>query len=287
MIDQKLITFLKLCELMNYRKTAEALHLTQPAVLNQIKQLEQVYQCKLFLYDKKRLHKTTEAAMLEHYVENLIYQESQFIQALSSHNNKRFLHIGATKTIGEYVIKNQVSQCALDKDNQISVTIDNTKKLLSYIDKGLLDFALVEGFFDQSKYQHIEYANVPFIGVCHKDHPFANKVISLNDIFYQHLLIREEGSGTRDILERMLIEHNHTINEFERITSINHFSLLIDVLKRINGITFAYEPLIRNDDELACFTIKGLNISHSFNYVFLDNDYSRDYVLYFNSLRKQ
>ena len=144
MIDQKLITFLKLCELMNYRKTAEALHLTQPAVSNQIKQLEQVYQCKLFLYDKKRLHKTTEAAMLEHYVENLIYQESQFIQALSSHNNKRFLHIGATKTIGEYVIKNQVSQCALDNDNQISVTIDNTKKLLSYIDKGLLDFGEFE-----------------------------------------------------------------------------------------------------------------------------------------------
>jgi DNA-binding transcriptional LysR family regulator len=46
MIDQKLITFLKLCELMNYRKTAQALHLTQPAVSNQIRQLEQEYQCK-------------------------------------------------------------------------------------------------------------------------------------------------------------------------------------------------------------------------------------------------
>lgn len=286
MIDQKLITFLKLCELMNYRKTAQALHLTQPAVSNQIRQLKQEYQCKLFLYDKKRLHKTTEADMLKHYVENLVYQESQFKQDLCSHKNKRILHIGATKTIGEYVINKQVTRCALNNDNRISVTIDNTKSLLSYIDKGLLDFALVEGFFDHKKYKSIPYEEVPFIGVCHKDHPFANKVISLNDIFKEHLLIREEGSGTRDILERVLIDHNHTINEFDRITSINHFSLLIDVLKNINGITFAYKPLIENDKELSCFSIKDLHIIHSFNYVFLDNHYAYDYVIYFDSLRK-
>jgi hypothetical protein len=111
-------------------------------------------------------------------------------------------------------------------------------------------------------------------------------VISLNDIFKEHLLIREEGSGTRDILERVLIDHNHTINEFDRITSINHFSLLINVLKNINGITFAYKPLIENDKELSCFSIKDLHIIHSFNYVFLDNHYAYDYVIYFDSLRK-
>ena len=79
MIDAKLITFLKLYELMNYRKTAEELNLTQPAVTSQIKLLERDYGCKLFVYNKRVLSRTPEAEVLRSYAENLLYEEDNKI----------------------------------------------------------------------------------------------------------------------------------------------------------------------------------------------------------------
>ena len=59
-MDTKLQTFLTLCRLMNYRLTAEELHLTQPAVTKQIQSLEQIYQTKLFIYENIRFARQKE-----------------------------------------------------------------------------------------------------------------------------------------------------------------------------------------------------------------------------------
>ena len=48
MIDTRIETFLTLCRVMNYRKTAELLNMTQPAVTQHIHFLEEQYGCKLF-----------------------------------------------------------------------------------------------------------------------------------------------------------------------------------------------------------------------------------------------
>ena len=54
-MDQRLETFLTVCATMNYRKAAEQLHLTQPAVTKQIQALEALYGVRLFTYDSRML----------------------------------------------------------------------------------------------------------------------------------------------------------------------------------------------------------------------------------------
>ena len=56
-MDQRLETFLTVCATMNYRKAAEQLHLTQPAVTKQIQALEALYGVRLFTYDSRKLRK--------------------------------------------------------------------------------------------------------------------------------------------------------------------------------------------------------------------------------------
>ncbi len=58
MIDGRAFTFLELCNVMNYHKTAQNLNMTQPAVTQHIKYLERLYGCKLFEYTNKKLYKT-------------------------------------------------------------------------------------------------------------------------------------------------------------------------------------------------------------------------------------
>ena len=64
MLDYRIDTFLTLCEQMNYRKTADLLHISQPAVTQQIHHLETRYGQKLFEYENRRLVKTEAAANL-------------------------------------------------------------------------------------------------------------------------------------------------------------------------------------------------------------------------------
>ena len=64
-MDRRLETFLAVCQTMNYRRAAEALHLTQPAVTKQIQSLEASYGVRLFSYDGRKLRKTAPGSVLE------------------------------------------------------------------------------------------------------------------------------------------------------------------------------------------------------------------------------
>ena len=126
MIDTRFETFLTLCKVMNYRKTAELLNMTQPAVTQHIHYLEEKYGCKLFCYDRRTLTKTREAEVLQMYAENVMYQEKKLKEELK-HNDGITLSIGATKTIGEYVIAEHVSAFLEEEGNGLSVMVENTE----------------------------------------------------------------------------------------------------------------------------------------------------------------
>lgn len=284
MIDSRIKTFLTLCHLMNYRKTAEHLHMTQPAVTQHIHHLEEEYGCRLFVYDRRTLQMTREAHLLRGYAENVLYHENRLRSQLHARGGWS-LSIGATKTIGEYVIADQIAGFLADKENTLSVEVDNTERLLGLLSDGKLDFALIEGFFDRSKYASRLYRREAFVGICASGHPFAGKTVQLDDIWNEHIILREEGSGTRNIFEQLLAQHNHTPAEFRRITTIGNFGLMTRLIERLQGITFAYAALPQGNGHLATFQVEGWNVLREFNYVFLDNPFSLQAVEYFDSFR--
>lgn len=284
MIDSRIETFLTLCKVMNYRKTAELLNMTQPAVTQQIHFLEEQYGCKLFHYDKRTLTMTKEAELLRKYAENVLYQEKKLKSELTMHEGIH-LSIGATKTIGEYVIANHISGFLSDPKNSMNVIVENTDTLLSALSAGDIDFALVEGYFDRSKYASRLYRKEPFVGLCGKYHPFAGHIVSFDQIWKENLILREAGSGTRDILDQLLTEKNRSLTEFERITTVNNFGLITKLLENNNCITFAYRAVGENNEALAEFHVKGWNISREFNYVYLNTPYSGKMVELFEQLR--
>lgn len=286
MIDTRIETFLTLCRVMNYRKTAELLNMTQPAVTQHIHFLEEQYGCKLFRYDRRTLTMTKEAELLQKYAENVLYQEKK-LKAELEQSDGVSLSIGATKTIGEYVIGDHVSAFLSEPDHRISVTVENTETLLTDLSAGKIDFALIEGYFDRSRYTSRLYRKEPFVGLCGKGHLFANKTIPIDKIWCENLLLREEGSGTRDILGQLLTESNHSFSNFERITTISNFGLITKLLENNNCITFAYRAVGENSDALAEFCIKGWNVSREFNYIYLDTPFSEYAVNLFENYRER
>lgn len=283
MVDSRILTFLTLCKKMNYRKTAEVLNMTQPAVTQHIQYIEKEYNCKLFTYEKRVLKITKEGEKLREYAKNIVYQEHKFREELKGTKIK--LSIAATKTIGEYVISSQVSNYLSDSKNEIEVEVNNTEVLLELLDNGKLDFALIEGNFDSTQYAYKNYKKEKFIGICKAEHSLAGKIVSLKEIFSEHLILREEGSGTRNIFINFLKENNCSINNFQKVTSVGNFGLLLELIKKQNAISFAYESLLSKNNGLSYFHIEGWNLIHEFNYVFLNNSYSFKAVEYFDSYK--
>ena len=282
MLDNRIYTFLKLCETMNYRKCAEELSMTQPAVTQHIQFLEQQYGCKLFIYDKRRLTKTPEAENLLVRVRSALYDEISFRNSLSK-DKPLTMRIGATKTIGNYEIGEKISILLSNNNINLSVIIDNTENLLNLLDCGKIDFALVEGYFDRTKYAHKLMKRVDFVGICKNTHPFSGKRVSISDLIHEKILIREKGSGTRAIFERQLLNRNYSIDQFKNINEISSFELLKTCLKEINAITFAYKTIADSDKELSTFSI-GENLYGEFNYVYLNNTSAEDIVLQFMNI---
>ncbi|NLU25184.1 MAG: LysR family transcriptional regulator [Clostridiales bacterium] len=284
MKDDKMSTFLALCDTMNYRLAAEHLHITQPAVTQHIHALEQYYGCRLFQYDGRHLFKTAEAGTLERYARAMAYQERELLSALHP-APENHLSIGATKTIGEFVIGGQVARYLKDAHNHISVQVGNTQEMLQLLDRGKIDFALVEGNFDRSLYDCSLYRRESFRGLCGSHHPFAERTVLPEEIFAETLLIREVGSGTRDVLEQVLTAANHSTAEFTRVATINNFGLLCSLLSENAGISFSYDAVARGNRQLAQFQVTGWDIAREFNYVYLRHTDARQAVALFESYR--
>ncbi|WP_368645108.1 LysR family transcriptional regulator [Alkalibacterium putridalgicola] len=280
MLDYRIYTFLTLCDTMNYHRTAELLHMTQPAVTQHIHFLENKYKTRLFIYDGKRLEKTEEAEKLEAYARSAQYNENVLKNEMFSEHSMA-LRIGATKTIGEYVIPEQISKLVENEMVTLSLIVDNTEHLLLLLEQNKLDFAIIEGFFSKEKYDYKLYKKESFVGICSKNHPFADKDVSLADVLKETLIVREEGSGTREIFEQILNQKNHTVNSFKKTICISSFKLIQELIAAKNAITFAYESIARSNENLTCFTIEHSDIVREFNYVYLKNANATKYISVF------
>ena len=269
-MDPKLHTFLTLCQTMNYRLAAERLHLSQPAVTKQIQSLEQSLQTKLFTYDGHMLHKTEECLLLERYAVSQQYQFKELQLAIADKKRLK-LRIGATKTIGDYVLIDAIKEYLRDPSHEISLVVDNTKHLLQLLDENQLDFAVIEGRFSKTKYDSYLLRMEPFVGICAKNSPLCGKQVTIEDLLSQTIIVREEGSGTRRIFEERLAASGYELGDFYREVSISSFVSIKALVASGIGISFMYQSVISKENNIGTFAVYGLTEPHPFHVVYTRN----------------
>ena len=281
-MDSKLHTFLTLCRTMNYRVAAEHLHLSQPAVTKQIQTLEQVLHTKLFCYDGHSLHKTEACLLLERYAISQQYQFEELQLAIADKRRLK-LRIGATKTIGDYVLIDAIKAYLSDPRHELSLVVDNTKHLLQMLDENQLDFAVIEGNFSQTKYDSYLLRMEPFVGICAKNSSLCGKTVSIQDLLKETIIVREDGSGTRRIFEERLAASGYELNDFSRDISISSFISVKALVASNIGISFLYRAVVANEENIGTFSVPGITEPHPFHVVYTRNTNARNYANLFLS----
>lgn len=284
MLDFRHETFLTLCQIRSYTKTAQILHLTQPAISQHIKALEEYYGHRLFIYKDKQLLLTEHGEQLHKFI-TTVSADSEYMTTLLRRKNLKNhpINFGATLTIGEYVMPN-ILEALIKKepDTPIRMIVDNTQHLLTKLDDGEIQFALIEGFFDKTVYHSELFVPEPFIAVCRPDSQFVGKELSFQDIIKSRLILREKGSGTREILEHQLQQHNLSINSFSNVTEIGNMAVIKKLVEDGLGITFLYKVAVVkeiSEGRLSKLNINGNDIHREFNFVFLKNSIHTDEFL--------
>lgn len=286
MLDNRINTFLDLCKTLNFTRTAENLFITQPAVTQHIQYLENEYKVKLFCFAGKVLTLTQEGQILYRYAlsarSNAIDVKKELMNAVT---NQKSISFGATKTIGEFIMPSFLSSYAQNHPNTaINLEVDNTHNLIKLIDQGALDFALIEGFFDTKSYRYKPFADVKFVCVAGGKSPVSEKECTFTDLIDEKLLLRENGSGTRELTEMILKENSLDISNFKGKIEISSFNVIRNMLINSIGISFVYEPVIREDfkqGKVKIVNLKNFACSHQFNIVFLPNKTFEENILAF------
>ena len=292
MLDFRYKTFLELCKIGNFTQTAKTLHITQPAVSQHIKYLESLHGFKLFYKEGKGVKLTDKGVILRDFAMTLnadvIYFNSTL---LNDTNKKRKISFGATLSIGEYVMPQILSEMANNDSNlEFNMAVDNTKTLLNKLNNGEIQYALIEGYFNKSDYDWKLFSKEKFIGVCSHKSKLRNKKIDIKNLLNERIILREKGSGTRDVFEQILYENNLSINSFSSIWEIGNMNGIKDLVIDDLGITFLYEAAAKNEikkGELCIIDSDILNVFRGFYFIYLKNSLHKNiYLSWFDILQK-
>lgn len=282
MLDFRIETFITVCEFMNFTKAAEKLNITQPAVSQHIHYLEDEYGTKLFDFIGKRISLTETGKFLLDKSITMKHDERLLKEQIKSGlNQNKNINFGATLTIGEFLIPEQV--CNYLKENlnvSLKMLIANTSELLEKLDKGIIDFAVVEGYFTKNVYDHRLYSREDYIAVCATNHQFQKKPQLIGDLFDETIIVREDGSGTREILERTLEGQNYAISDFRSKVEVSNMNVIKYLTMQDCGITFLYEAAVKKELEeksLKKIPLKDLNIQHDMTFIWRKNSIFTDY----------
>lgn len=204
MADRRLQVFYTVAKLLSFTKAAETLHMTQPAVTFQVRQLEEHFNTRLFDRTHNRVTLTEAGRKSYEYAEEIfeLYAEMENSVKELTGDVSGILTLGASTTIAEYMLPNLLSGFTKEyPDIQLRLKVSNTEGIVSMIENSMIDLGIVEGPVT-NKNLLVEVCRVDhLVVILPTEHELANKQsISMDELLHFPFVIREEGSGTRDVI---------------------------------------------------------------------------------------
>jgi len=276
MTIRHLSIFQAVCECdCNSTKAAEQLHMTQPAVSLAIKELEEYYGIKLFDRIGRRLKITEAGKNLLQYAGHILSLFQDMETGLRNWDSKGMLRIGSSITIGAQFLPGYVKTfTTLHSGITINACVQPSEVIERRLLNNELDFALVEGVPHDSNIVSIPYMTDVLSVICSAEGPWENNQVITPEEFLKHpVLLREPGSGTREIFDGVMALHGFSVTPIWEAEST---TALINAV--INGIGVAVLPhrmilpALRNND-IHIVKIQGMEFQREFKIIYHKDKY--------------
>jgi len=211
MEDHKLKVFCTVAETKSFSKTSEIIHLTQPAVSLQIQALEEVYETKLFDRSSSTVTLTPAGEVLYKFAKEILHLYANVEKVIGEMTGlvKGSISIGASSTIGNYVLPVLITDFKKTHPKiKVHMLVGNSKRVVELLNSGNVDLGLVEGEVTRQKMAIEKILSDELLLIVPSYHPWAKKKeISISELTKEPFIIREGGSGTRQMIEKFFALH--------------------------------------------------------------------------------
>ena len=210
MADRRLKVFHTVAKLLSFTKAAESLHMTQPAVTFQVRQLEEYFNIRLFDRTHNRISLTEAGADVQKYADKIFeaYDELDNSVKAMIGDISGSLTIGASTTIAEYMLPTLLWDFKLKyPDVAIHLKVSNTKGIVSMVENNTIDLGVVEAPVGNKNLVVEVCLPNQLVAIVPPEHPEAQREnLTYEDLVKYPFICREEGSGTREMINEFMTQ---------------------------------------------------------------------------------
>ena len=254
MSDRRLKAFYTVARLSSFTKAAAALHLTQPAVTFQIRQLETYYKTRLFDRTHNQITLTESGRRMFEYARSIfkIYNEmdaemSRIIGDLSGP-----VTIGASNTIAVYMLPRMLNEFRRQHPSMtLRLKISNTEGVVAMVENGLADVGVVEGPVANRALQVDMCKMDELVAIALPDHPMLqSSSVRIGRVLQYPFITREEGSGTREVIMDYLAQHRITPDRVDIVMELGGLEAIKAAVESGMGVSILSRETIHKELKL-------------------------------------
>ena len=212
MSDFRLKAFISVAKNLSFTKASKELYISQPAITRHIQELEAKYHIALFERMGNKIKLTRAGEILLEHSERIVedYKRLEYDLHLLTNTYAGELRIGASTTIAQYVLPAVLAKF-VDKfpDVKISLLNSNSRQIESALGEHRIDLGMVEGIQHTPNIKYTVFMQDELVAVVSNRSKLSQRdEISLYELPHIPLVLREQGSGTLDVLEAALLPYS-------------------------------------------------------------------------------
>jgi LysR family transcriptional regulator, transcriptional activator of the cysJI operon len=276
----RLKVFRTVAEAMSFRKAAEVLHLSQPAVSQQIRALEE--EARVRLFDRaggdghgSQIALTEAGRVLLDYANRAAAMMAEAERALAAlnHDVTGELRLGASTTVAQYLLPRILGAFLKQYPNvRMSMVSGNTEEIVEAVAEEKVALGIIEGPPMRRDVKTEPMAPDELVLIVSPAHPWAQRkgTIAVEELTTVPLLLRERGSGTRRVVERSLKEAGVPLKSLKVAMELDSTEAIISGVEAELGVGFVSRWAIFKVLRLGTVKVvkvAGVRIAREFSFV--------------------
>ena len=278
MIDTRYLTFIAVTETENFTSAAYRLGLTQPAVSQHIKQLENEFGVKLFVRNNKQLILTNPGQTLLKYCKRMVNLETDLARKIEdSKKGTNTLIIGVTHSSESSETPEILAKYSREKNGTyIRIISDSIKNLYEKLSSYQIDMAIIEGKITNAKYSSVLLATDSIEAIVSKNSPLAKRrMIYLRDLEKERIILRNLDSGTTSMFASALGKNDFSLDDLNVYLEIDNVATIKDLVRKNMGVSILPRSACLDeikDGSLVALPLESMNMVREISLVYLKDN---------------
>ena len=263
MSDRRLQVFHTVAGVLNFTRAAEILHMTQPAVTHQIRQLEADFNTRLFDRMNNKISLTPAGEQVLDYASRILSLYDDMHESVKQLTGDRsgLLTLGASTTIAEYMLPELLGGFRREfPDVHVSLRVANTETIVALVADSSIDLGIVEGAVEKQHLLVEDCQQDELVVIVPNDHPLATKTtVEPAELVRYPFIQREDGSGTRSVINRYLDQQGLHEDHLQHPFELGSTEAIKGAVQAGMGISIVSAATVRKELELGLLAAKTLS----------------------------